>query len=612
MALGFSVRTVAISMVVYHLVSSYYFLAGSIEHKMIHLALAISLILLAGAAEGKKPWLNLVAMVIGILGILYLKLNLERLLENIGFPETMDLIVASTVVGIVFFTCIQAFGWILPIVALSLIAYGFGTEYIGGPILSVEEIITTVSLTFGGYDMWGSLLDISANTIFLFVLFGGMYQGLKAVRFFENLGGALGRVTRSGPAMSAVVSSALIGTTTGQTSPNVAVTGAFTIPLMKRAGYRAHVAAAIEAASSAGGQIMPPIMGAGAFVMADILGISYFEVVKMALIPALLYFCSLAIYIHLHALKGRVKIVDMDFSRRELLAYGPLFVVPLAVILGIMASGYPPMIAAFWAILILVFMSLLQKLTRPTWTMVLDGCVGGAKVGAKVAIACATLGPLIALVTKTGLALTIGASVEAFAHDNVLLGLIVMMFVVIILGLEVPTVAAYLIAAIVAVPVLVRLGLDLKATHMFAFYFGGFSALTPPVGMAAIVASKLANAKYLPTAMESVFAAAAAFLVPYVFIFEGSLLLLPGSSPESVLFAVTFTLLGLGLFQSGVIGYLFCDQKWVERVVLISAGASLLIAVATNSMFIISMALTLTLCGALVNFLRARRIPEHD
>ncbi|MBC8337357.1 MAG: TRAP transporter fused permease subunit [Alphaproteobacteria bacterium] len=597
----------------YHLVNSYYFMVGSIEHKMIHLSFAIALVFLAAAMDDtRRSWLYVAAIVVGLLSILYLKINLERLFENIGFPEFPDLIAAALILGVVLWACVVAFGWILPLVAASLFVYGLTAHYMGGPILSLKEIISTVALTFGSYDMWGKILDISANTIFLFVLYGGMYQGVRATKFFDNLSGLFSRYARSGPAMSAVISSALMGTTTGQTSPNVAITGAFTIPMMKRIGYKPHIAAAIEAAASAGGQIMPPIMGAGAFVMADILGISYFEVIKMALVPAVLYFGSVAIYVHLHALKTGVSAGDMPFSREELWQYFPVFAVPLATILIVLGFGYPPMVAAFWAIALLLIISTLRKITRPTMTMVLDGCVKGATIGAKVAIACATLGPLIALVTKTGLALKIGASVELWSQGNLFLGLLILMAVVIVLGLEVPTVAAYLIAAIVAIPVLVRLGLNTNQAHMFAFYFGGFSALTPPVGMAAIVAAKIANASYLKTALQSVIAAMAAFLIPFVFVYEGSLLLLPGSTVWSVMTAATLTLLGVGLLQAGAIGYLFHAQNWIERVMYFGAGGGLLFGVASKSTPLILAALSLMAVAIFVNSLKARRAVEKD
>ena len=244
--------------------------------------------------------------------------------------------------------------------------------------------------------------------------------------------------------MTAVISSALMGMTTGQATPNIAVTGAFTIPLMKRVGYRPEVAASVEAAASGGAQIMPPIMGAGAFVMADLLGVPYADIIASAAIPATLYFISVGFFVHFSALKSRVAPLTEQPDRAKLWATAPLFVLPVLAIVLLFFWGYPAMFAAFWGIVGLLLLSVLRRRTRPPLAKVIDGCVRGAVTGAKVAVACATLGPIIALVTKTGLGMLVGYSVEAWSGGSLFLALAMSMGCVIILGLEVPTVAAYL------------------------------------------------------------------------------------------------------------------------------------------------------------------------
>jgi len=473
-------------------------------------------------------------------------------------------------------------------------------------MLSVEEIITTVCLTFGSYDLWGKILIISANVIFLFIFYGGMLQGLKATDFFNELGKVIGRYTKSGPAMTAVVSSALMGMTAGQATPNIAVTGAFTIPLMKKVGYKPEVAGSIEAAASGGGQIMPPIMGAGAFVMADLLGVPYAKIIIMAALPAILYFFSVAIFVHLHAIKSNVIPFKERVDKKKLYANGPLFIVPLLTILTLLFLGFPPMFAAFWGITSLITLSFIRKETRPSLNRIISGCVNGATIGARVAVACATLGPIIALVTKTGLGLKIGFSVEMWSGGNLLLGLLILMLAVIILGLEVPTVAAYLIAAIVAIPCLVRLGLDPFQAHMFAFYFGAFSGLTPPVGMAAIVASKIAKAPYIKTALHSINAAAAGFIVPFVFALNGTLLLLPGTSIFSVLISMAVVMLGLGIFQIGFVGQLLTPLTIWERALAIISGLEFLMFAATGNYFILLIAVIFCTLIIILNLKKKR------
>lgn len=587
------IAAVAVGMGLYHLTNCYYSIVGTIEHRMIHLAFALTLIFLTAIKTKKAilPFVLLIAASLGAIG--YLWVNLERLLFDMGFPLTPDVVVGFTVLFVVFAACWLSFGYILPLMAMLLLLYGFLGHYLGGPVLSTDEIITTVALTFGSYDLWGTILIISANVIFLFVLFGGLLGSLGATDFFIELGKVVGKYSRSGPAMTAVVSSCMMGMTTGQATPNIAVTGAFTIPLMKKVGYRPAVAASIEAAASGGAQIMPPIMGAGAFVMADLLGIPYATIILVAAIPGLLYFCSVAFFVHFHAVKSKVEPLPEKVDVGHLLSTGPLFIVPVMTILVLFYLGYPAMLAAFWGIGSLIILSFLRWKNRPSLKDLLRGCVSGATTGARVAVACATLGPIIALVTKTGLGLTVGYSVEAWAGGSLFLGLLILAGAVIILGLEVPTVAAYLIAAMVAIPALVRMGLEPLQAHLFAFYFGAFSGLTPPVGMAAIVASRIAGAPYIKTAFLSINAAVAGFLVPFVFAYNGALLLLPGSSLLDVLLSICALLVGLGIFQVGFAGYLVERLNPLERAMAIASGIGLIVFAAKGQLMYLGGALLL-------------------
>jgi TRAP transporter 4TM/12TM fusion protein len=598
---------VAVAMALYHLANVYYSVVGTIEHRMIHLVFALALIFLGAAKAGRGRWFWWLLIAATLFAVGYLWFNLERLLFNMGFPNHLDVVVGFAVLFIVFAACWVSFGWILPAMACLLLAYGFFGHLLGGPILSVNELITTVDLTFGSYDLWGTILIISANVIFLFILFGGMLGALGANDFFLELGKLVGRYSRSGPAMTAVISSALMGTTTGQATPNIAVTGAFTIPLMKRVGYRPEVAASVEAAASGGAQIMPPIMGAGAFVMAALLGVPYADIITSAAIPAGLYFVSVAFFVHFSALKLKVAPLPEKPDQATLLATAPLFLVPVGAILVLFFLGYPAMFAAFWGMMSLLALSLLRRRTRPTLKRVLEGCVKGAVTGSKVAVACATLGPIIALVTKTGLGLLVGYSVEAWAGGSLFLALIMAMGCVIILGLEVPTVAAYLVGAMVAIPALIRLGLEPIQAHMFAFYFGAFSGLTPPVGMAAIVASRIADARYIKTAFLSIGAAVAGFLVPYVFAYNGSLLLVRGTAVAQLTATVAMVVLGLGALQMGFVGYFAHRLNLLERLLAVAGGLGFFVAAALGHNWLLAPA-GAVLAGLIINNMRKRRV----
>ena len=576
------IAVTALCMVIYHLANCYFNIFGTLEHRMIHLGFAITLVSMTAHQLKGKPLIRAVLIFTTLICLIYLKYNLQRLLLDIGFPLTRDMIISFAILVVVFIGAWLSFGPILPLMVIILMCYGYFGHYIGGPILSIEEIMSTVCLTFGGYDLWGTILIISANVIFLFVFYGHMLQHLRATDSFMEVGKLIGRYTRSGAAMTGVISSFFMGMTTGQATPNIAVTGAFTIPLMKRVGYKAEVAASIEAAASGGGQIMPPIMGAGAFVMAELLSVPYSKIIMVALIPGILYFFAVAMFVHFQAIKSNVTPLREKVDRRRLTATAPLFIIPLVIILVLLFLEFPPMVSAFWGIVTLVGLSFVRKNTRPSISHLIKGCIYGAVTGSRVALACATLGPIIALVTKTGLGIKVGYSVELWSGGNLFLGLIILMISVIILGLEVPTVAAYLIAAMVAIPALTRLGLDPFQAHMFAFYFGAFSGLTPPVGMAAIVASKIANASYFRTAILSMYAAVAGFVIPYLFVFNGSLLLLPGSTVISVMSAVAFTIMALAALEVGLVGCLFSRLTAFQRLLSIGGSVGFMIFVATG------------------------------
>lgn len=598
--LDLAIGIVAISMGVYHLANCYFYIFPSINYRMIHLAFAMTLVFLPAIKQTKKPLLMKLLLLI-VLGIFaYYWVNLERMQIEVGLPLDRDIIVGSLLILITFGACWLSFGPALPLVGVILIFYAFLCHYIGGPYISVSEIVTAISLSFDGFSLWGKMLTISVNIIFLFVLYGGLLQG-KATDFFVQLGSIMGRYVRSGPAMAAVISSGLMGMTTGQATPNIAVTGAFSIPLMKKVGYKPELAAAIEAAASGGSQIMPPIMGAGAFVMAEMLGVPYSRVIVMAAIPALLYYFAIGVFVYLHAIKAKVAPLEMKVNKKDLVVSAPLFMVPLLVILALLFLEYPPMLSAFWGITSLIAVSFVRKETRPSLDRIMTGCIHGATVGAKIAVACATLGPIISMMTKSGLALQIGYSVESWSGGNVFFGLIIMTGAIILLGMEVPTVAAYLIASVVAIPGLVKLGLPVAPVHMFAFYFAAFSGLTPPIGMAALVASKLADASYIKTAFLSVEAAAVAFVIPFIFVFNDTILLLPGVKLFSLLVLIPI-LLGIFILEMAFVGFFLNRLNVLERTLAAVCGSGFLIFASVNNLTALFISSILLVCLFLLIF----------
>jgi TRAP transporter 4TM/12TM fusion protein len=381
---------------------------------------------------------------------------------------------------------------------------------------------------------------------------------------------------RGGPAKVAVVSSGFFGTISGSAVANVVSTGSFTIPLMKKIGYRSVFAGAVESVSSTGGQFMPPVMGAGAFIMADMLGIPYLDVVKAAILPGCLYFLALFWMIHMEALKLGLR----GISREELppllqtVRQGGHLMIPAFLLLGFLVLGYSPMKAGLWAIISVWFISGIRKATRMGLRAVLEAMEKGATGCLEVALACACAGIVIGCVTQTGLGLKFSGLIIDAAGGNLILSLIFVMFASIILGMGLTTSAAYILTVILGGPVLIELGVNPLAAHLFVFYYACLSTVTPPVALASFAAAAIAGSKPFATGFESMRLAAVAYLVPFFFVFSPELIW-KGSMANILLSAFTASI-GTIAIGSGLIGYLIDRLNWFFRLLLFSAGLTLL------------------------------------
>jgi TRAP transporter 4TM/12TM fusion protein len=383
-----------------------------------------------------------------------------------------------------------------------------------------------------------------------------MLTTFGATDFFIEFGKIIGSKFRSGPAMTAVVSSALVGMLSGSAVANVGMVGVFTIPLMKKMGYRPEMAGAIEAAASSGGQIMPPVMGAAAFLMAEMIGVPYIYVCAMAAIPAILYYFTVGTYVALQAGKLNVNPVVEKADTRKLLTRAPLFIVPLILLTVLLIDNRSPMFAIFWTIVAIIILGCIRKDTRPSWSKFVKGVSEGAIGGAQIGVSSACIGIVVATMTMTGLAFKLAGIVEAISGGSLLVALIITMIVSLILGCGVPTIAAYMIVAIGVCPALVKLGADLYAAHFFNFFFAIFSAVTPPVAMASLVASAIAGSPYIKTAVESCKVAVAGFLLPYLIIFCPSLIL-QFSNPLDAAMQIAATTLLCFVFSILLLRYYF-------------------------------------------------------
>ncbi|NLK18468.1 MAG: TRAP transporter permease [Synergistaceae bacterium] len=441
---------------------------------------------------------------------------------------------------------------------------------------SVKRIVQHLYLT--GEGVFGFILGVSAEIIIVFVLFGAVLDGVGVADLFNGLANALTGRTRGGPAKIAVVSSALMGMVSGETSANVATTGVFTIPLMKKVGYPPHFAGAVECAASAGGQILPPVMGATAFVLADTLGIPYMTLAKAAFLPAILYFLGVFCTVHFRAVKlGLSGLSEDEIPRFGDVAKDSYLMLPLVGIVVLMLKNYTPVFSAFWGgIALAVLLSFFKKSTRMTPSKVVYCATKACSTAMNLAVACALVGTVVGVASLTGVTMTIADAIFKVTGGALFPGLIMTMFVALILGMGLPTTAAYVLTAISAVPVLLRLGMPEIHSHLFVFYFGVLSALTPPVCTGAYTAAGLAGADPNLTGFTGVRLAISGFIVPFLFMFDHELLITADANWPAVLQAFASAAFGVYLFSAVLEGVWFAPMSAPVRV-LLGIGALLFI-----------------------------------
>jgi TRAP transporter 4TM/12TM fusion protein len=423
----------------------------------------------------------------------------------------------------------------------------------------------------------GIPLAVSATFIYLFVLFGSFREKSGLGQLFIDISNAIAGWASGGPAKVAVVTSALEGMVSGSSVANTVESGSFTIPMMKRLGYRAEFAAAVEASASTGGQIMPPIMGAAAFVMAEFINIPYIEIAKAAAIPAVLYFFGIFIEVHFEARRCKLRGLSRDELPRFMTVMnerGHLFL-PLAAIIGFLVAGFTPLYAALMGLVVCILASMLRKATRMSLRDVLEGFEAGARNAIGVATACATAGIIIGVVTLTGIGLKLAHGLIEVAGGNLLLSLFFTMITSIVLGMGVPTTATYIITSTLAAPALVLLNVHVLAAHMFVFYFGIVADITPPVALAAYAGSGIAKSDPMKTGFIATKLAIGAFLVPYIFVYNPAMLLIDTTLAGLVQNLVTAT---GGMFGAGVamIGFCLAPMTWYERVWFFIGGLLLI------------------------------------
>jgi TRAP transporter 4TM/12TM fusion protein len=424
--------------------------------------------------------------------------------------------------------------------------------------------------------LFGVPMRVTANFIYLFIAFGAFYEISGGTAFFIDLASALFGKLRGGPAKVSVAVSGMMGTISGSAVANTVTTGTLTIPLMKRIGFEPHVAGAVEAAASTGGQLMPPVMGAAAFIMAEYLGVAYIEVCKAALIPAILYFLAIYSVVHFYSLKIGIKGLPENEipSLRVVFRDKWMFTVPLVVLIAILIDGYSPRVAVLLSLAATVVMSFFRKESRMTPSKILEALAKAGYNSVMVVGACATAGIVIGVVLLTGMSGKITALVITLSAGSLFLALPIVMFAAVLFGMGLPTVVCYVLLAATVAPSLVDLGVIPIAAHLYIFYFGMLCMVTPPVSFAAYAGAAIANADPMKTGWTAWTFALAGFLLPYMFVYNNSLLLM--GSVINISFAVLTAAIGVICLGSGIIGFFLEKTSAVERLLLFAAALLLI------------------------------------
>jgi TRAP transporter 4TM/12TM fusion protein len=513
-------------------------------------------------------------LVIGALPIMHLFFNYEYVVTRIYYIDDLtwtDMIMAVVMVAIVLEATRRVIGWALPITAMVFLVYGLFIAR-----LEPERLLDQLYMTTEG--IWGIPLSVSAAYVLIFVLFGSFMERTGTGQLFMDFAMSLTGHTAGGPGKVSVVSSSLFGTISGSAVANVMVDGPISIPLMKRSGFPPHFAAGVEATASTGGQIMPPIMGAAAFVMAEFLSVSYAQVVIWAIIPAILYYVACFAAVHFEAKRrGLIGLPRSELPRlrKVFRERGHLFI-PVLTILVVMYSGYSAPLAALAGTLACFPVAALRKSTRGHVNLpnLVDAFVDGAKNALGVATACACAGIVIGVVTLSGLGIVFTQFVVGLANDTLLLALIVTMAAGIVLGMGMPTTPAYIIMTALLVPAIIKLGVIPPAAHMFAFYFAVLSAITPPVALAVYAAAGIAKADLWSSGWAAVKIGAAGFIVPFMCVYEPALLMI-GEWPH-IVGAFCTASAGILLFAAGLHGYFITAANLWQRALLVVGGLLLI------------------------------------
>lgn len=579
------VSLLAVAMSCFHFYTAGTGLLPAQTQGAVHLAFAMALTFLlypAKQSHDKRsgtPWYDFILAGMSAMTCLYLVVNFIALTYRSGLPTDTDLFMGILLILVLLEATRRISNPVLSCLAITALLYCFLGRSLPDMFshrgFSVTRIVNHMYL--GTEGIFGTPLEVSSTFVFMFILFGSVLEKTGIGKFIIDLSLALAGWSVGGPAKVAVVSSGLMGTVSGSSVANVCTTGMFTIPLMKSVGYRPYFAGAVEATASTGGQIMPPVMGAGAFIMAQFLGVPYTTVALAAVIPAVLYYSAVMIQVHFEAQRLGLKGIPREElpSVWYLLRTKGFLLIPLAAIIYLLLAGFTPLKAAFYGILICIPLSWMNKETRLTPKKLFEAFESGARSSLSVACACACVGMVVGTSTLTGLALRIASGIVDLAGGMLLPTLMLTMCASILLGTGLPTTANFIVTSTMAAPALLQLGVPPIAAYMFVFYFGIAADLTPPVALAAYAGAGIAGADPMRTGVTAFKLALAGLIIPYMYVFNPTLLFVD-AHPLPLMQAVATALLGVFLLSMFTIGYFKTNMAWPMRVLALFGALGLL------------------------------------
>ncbi|GIO08260.1 C4-dicarboxylate ABC transporter [Brevibacillus reuszeri] len=563
----------------YQLSSTLFFTIPPQIHRPIHLAFGLCLVYLlyAGRTKGDSNKIGVINILLALLGVavtLYWVVDYEGLVTRTGNYTSLDMVVGGVAILLVLEAARRVVGLPITLIATIFLLYTYLGPYMPGFLehrgSDLSRIIGHSYYTLEG--ILGTPIAVSSTFIFLFVLFGAFLEKTGVGEYFNDLSLVVAGRRIGGPAKVAVFSSALQGTISGSSVANVVTSGAFTIPMMKRLGYRSEFAAAVEASSSTGGQIMPPVMGAAAFLMAEFIGVPYLEIAKSAALPAILFFVGIWIMTHFEAKRlGLRGLTKEELPNKKEVLKKVYLLLPIVIIITALMMNFSAERSAIIGIVSTIVVGAFRKETRMSVADILQALASGARMALGVVAATACAGIIVGTITLTGIGLKLANGLIDLAGGELFLTLFFTMIASLILGMGTPTTANYIITSTIAAPALVQLGVPVIAAHMFTFYFGIVADITPPVALAAFAASGIAKSKPIKTGIESTRLSIAAFMAPYIFVVSPALLLIDTTFTESlwVMFTSTLGMIGVG---AGLIGYWMAKLNILERIAAVAGG----------------------------------------